>query len=194
MLQQKFTFRINLTNNTRNVVTVMFSKPSRLVSILLVILILLITSVTIYSLSSGTKVALKEAVQEKLITVAGIAATEIDGDSFARLQPGDEDTEDFIRIRDNLHRIKVASPNIRYIYTMRNNEGTAEFVVDGDYGYESDSAVLGESYPQAEPPLFAGFSEPSANDAFTTDQWGTVLSGYSPVRKQYWSGCGYCWC
>jgi len=160
----------------------MFSKPSRVVSIFLVILILLITIVTIYSLSFGTKAALKEALQEKLITVADIAATEIDGDSFARLKHGDEDTEEFIRIRDNLHRIKVASPDIRYIYTMRNNEGTVEFVVDGDYGYESDSAVIGESYPQAEPPLFAGFSGPSANDEFTTDQWGTVLSGYSPVR------------
>ncbi len=61
------------------------------------LLLFLITGATVYSLSFETKVALKGAVQEKLITVAGIAANEIDGDSFARLQPGDEDTQEFIR-------------------------------------------------------------------------------------------------
>ena len=160
----------------------MFSKTPRIISILLVLIIILITSVTIYSLSFETKAALKESLQEELMTVAGIEAYEIDGDSFARLQAGDEDSLVFIRIRDQLHHVKEASPDIHFIYTMRKNKETVEFVVDGDYGYTNDAANIGDSYPQAEQELLDGFTAPSANTEFTTDQWGTVLSGYSPIR------------
>ena len=160
----------------------MFSKIPRTVSILLVIFIILITSITMYSLSFETKATLKGSVQEKLMTVAGIEASEIDGDSFARLHTGDDNTADFIRIRDQLHHVKGASPDIHFIYTMRKSGNSVEFVVDGDYGYSNDVANIGESYPQAEQELLDGFIAPSANTEFTTDQWGTVLSGYSPIR------------
>ncbi|MCK9590832.1 MAG: PAS domain S-box protein [Methanoregula sp.] len=160
----------------------MFSRTPRRVSIILVIFILLTTSVTIFSLSLETKAALKESVQDKLISVAAIAASEIDGDSFTRLQAGDENSVDFIRIRDQLHQVKEASPDIRFIYTMRIHGDAVEFVVDGDYGYEDEGAVIGTEYPQAGPELLAGFLGPSADKEFTSDQWGTVLSGYSPVR------------
>jgi len=164
-------------------VHIMFSGTPRRVSIILVIFILLTTSVTILSLSLETKAALKESVQDKLISVAAIAASEIDGDSFARLQAGDENSVDFIRIRDQLHQVKEASPDIRFIYTMRKQGDRVEFVVDGDYGYEDEGAVIGTEYPQAGPELLAGFLGPSADKEFTSDQWGTVLSGYSPVRN-----------
>lgn len=163
-------------------VHIMFSRTPRRVSIILVIFILLTTSVTIFSLSLETKAALKESVQDKLISVAAIAASEIDGDSFTRLQAGDENSVDFIRIRDQLHQVKEASPDIRFIYTMRIHGDAVEFVVDGDYGYEDEGAVIGTEYPQAGPELLAGFLGPSADKEFTSDQWGTVLSGYSPVR------------
>ncbi len=161
----------------------MFSGTPRRVSIILVIFILLTTSVTILSLSLETKAALKESVQDKLISVAAIAASEINGDSFARLQAGDENSVDFIRIRDQLHQVKEASPDIRFIYMMRKQGNRVEFVVDGDYGYEDEGAVIGTEYPQAGPELLAGFLGPSADKEFTSDQWGTVLSGYSPVRN-----------
>lgn len=158
-----------------------FRNP-RIISLLLIVAILLITIVTVFTLSLETRSALKGSMQDRLMSIASIEAVEVDGDSFARLQPGDENTAAFTRIRDQLHRVKEAGPEIRFIYTMRKNGDTVEFVVDGDYGYSSDAARLGEKYPPAESRLLAGFSGPSADDEFTTDQWGTVLSGYSPIR------------
>lgn len=160
----------------------MTARISRIYSILLIIAILLIAIVTVYSLSSETRSALKGSVQERLISTASIAASEIDGDSFAKLSEGDENTEEFTRIRDQIRRIKEASNKVRFIYTMRKSGDSVEFVVDGDYGYSSDAGAIGEKYPQAESQLLAGFYGPSADDEFTTDQWGTVLSGYSPIR------------
>jgi PAS domain S-box-containing protein len=161
----------------------MRSITSRTVSVFLILLILLGAIVIVWSISSETKSALKDSLKERLISVAGITASEIDGDAFARLQAGDENTTDFIRIRDQLRHVKDVSPDIRYIYTMRKDGGLVEFVVDGDYGYSADAAAIGQDYPQAESDLLAGFSGPSADSDFTTDQWGTVLSGYYPIRN-----------
>jgi len=157
-------------------------RTPRIVSLLLILIIILITLVTIYSLSLETRAALKGSMQDELISIASIAASGINGDSFALLQNGDENTADFARIRDQLRRVKEASPDIRYIYTMRKSGDSVVFVVDGDYGYSSDAAVIGKKYPEAESEILAGFSGPSADTEFTTDQWGTVLSGYSPIR------------
>ena len=117
------------------------------------------------------------------MSAAGIMASEIDGDAFARLQAGDEKNPDFIRIRDQLHHLKDVSPDIHYVYTMRKDGELVEFVVDGDYGYSADAAGIGQKYPQAEPDMLAGFTAPTADEDFTTDQWGTVLSGYYPLRN-----------
>jgi sensor histidine kinase regulating citrate/malate metabolism len=168
----------------------MFSKPPRTILILLVIFLFLITGATVYSLSLETRSALKGSVQEKLMSVAAIAASEIDGDSFARLQTGNENTPEFVRIRDKLHHIKEVTPDIHFIYTMRKSGTSVEFVVDGDYGYSNDAGKLGQKYPEAQKELLDGFSGLTTDTEFTTDPWGTVLSGYAPIRDSAGSVVG----
>jgi hypothetical protein len=55
-------------------------------------------------------------------------------------------------------------------------------VVDGDFGYNFGSPMIGEVHHEAEPGLIQGFIAPTANRDFTADEWGTVLSGFSPIR------------
>ena len=162
----------------------MIKKTSRIISSVLIILFLLITIATVYSDSTETQKALKGAVQNKLVAVAGTMASQIDGDTFARMQPGDEDTKAFIHIRDQLRSVKLAVTDVRYIYTMRKTGDGIAFVVDADYGYEPDAPPIGEGYPAAEPEMYAGFAAPAADRDFTTDQWGTVLSGFAPIRDR----------
>ena len=160
----------------------MISKTSRIISIVIIVLILLTTVILVYSISTETQKALKNGVQDKLIAVASATASQIDGDTFSRLRPGEEGTQDFIHIRDQLHQIEQATPGILYIYTFRKTGDIVEFVVDGDYGYADDAALIGEDYDEVEPYLMAGFIAPSADEEFTTDEWGTVLSGFAPIR------------
>jgi len=162
----------------------MFSRKSRVLLVLLVVLIIATMLIMIYSISLESSAAVKGGIQKELRSVASIAATGIDGDAFAHIQPGDEETPDFIAVRDYLWRMKQADPDILYIYTMRKSEDSIQFVVDGEYGYKSDIPKIGERYPNPEPELIAGFSGSSADNEFTTDQWGTVLSGFSPVRDR----------
>ena len=160
----------------------MVSRTPRILSVILIVLILLLTLGLVYSISTETRTALKGALEDKLIAVASTTASQIDGDTFARIPNGGESTQGFTHIRDQLVRVKQGTPDIHYIYTMRKNGNTAEFVVDGDYGYKPDAATIGQAYPQAGSALLNGFTAPTADKEFTTDQWGTVLSGFAPIR------------
>lgn len=155
---------------------------SRTVSIILVLLMLVFSIGVVWSIVTETQGVLKDSVQGELMSVAGAAASQIDGDAFVLIQTGSEDTTEFLAIRDQLWGVKEAVPDILYIYTMRNNGGLIEFVVDGDYGYADDASLIGDTYPEAEPEMYQGFEGPSADEEFTTDQWGTVLSGFAPIR------------
>lgn len=146
-----------------------------------IVLILVVSGLTFVYTYGETKNALKETTQEELRGLASVIATQIDGDAMAALRPGDEETPVFIAIRDQLHTIRLSNPDILYIYTMRQVGDTVEFVVDADYGIDN-GAVIGEVYDETTPDLLAGFMTPSADRDFTTDEWGTYLSGYAPLR------------
>jgi len=162
----------------------MTTKKPHTGSVQLILLIILVIIAVVYAISTETEHGFTEEIRQELITVAGITSAQIDGNALASLQPGDEDSPVFTEIRDQLHKIKQYSKDIRYIYTMRQTGDTVTFIVDGDYGIEPDSAGIGEIYPNPEPELFQGFAAPAADHTFTTDQWGTVMSGFSPIRDQ----------
>ncbi|KAF5075784.1 hypothetical protein DSECCO2_167710 [anaerobic digester metagenome] len=125
--------------------------------------------------------------QERVKALAAEVAGEIDGDAMAALEPGDENTTAFTAIRDRLDAFRDENPGVVYVYTMRKAENATEYVVDADYG-SGYATVIGDVYvPTEEDVAFlAGFTDPSAEPAFYTEEWGnettTLLSGYAPVR------------
>ena len=124
-------------------------------------------------------------IQEDLEALAAEIAGQIDGDAHAALKPGDETTPAFTAIRDRLAAFRDANPGVIYVYTMRNVNGTVEYVVDADYG-SVDTPGIGEVCNDTGAAMLAGFKEASAESAFVTEQWGnetaTTLSGYAPVK------------
>lgn len=150
---------------------------------LLLITILVMCGVTIVFISQETKSALKYAVRDELESVSIAVANQIDGDVLLLIQPGEEETARFIAIRDRLHQIQMADPDIRYIYTMRKDDGQVKFVVDADYGSDPTAAEIGRVYSSPPNELLEGFVTTSSDSEFTTDEWGTVLSGYSPIKN-----------
>lgn len=147
-----------------------------------ILLILIVSAMTFFYTYSETKKALKERQQDELQSVAGVAATQINGTALASLKPGDEGTPAFLAIQGQLNAMRAINPNIKYIYIMRKVGDQVTFAVDADYGSDASAARIGDVYEGANPELLAGFSGLSADNEFTTDQWGSVLSGYAPVR------------
>lgn len=150
-----------------------------------VALILSVTLLTFLITFTATRDALREITQEELLAVAAVAATQLNGEMAGRmaaLSPGEESTEEFENLRSRLAHIRDAHSDIIYVYTMRRTPAGVEFVVDADYGNPDDpGAAIGEAYDETTPQLLQGFDEPAVDEEFSTDAWGTFLSGYAPI-------------
>ena len=147
-----------------------------------ILLIVVIAGGTFFYTFSETKKALKETMRDELKAVASVVATQLNGDTLAILKAGAEKKSGFLKIRDQLLSIRSSNPDIKFVYTMRNESGKVSFIVDADYGNKEDAAKPGDEYEKTNPRLMEGFQKSSADDEFTVDQWGSVLSGYAPVK------------
>jgi adenylate cyclase len=144
-----------------------------------ILLILLISGMAYLYTFNQTKKALKEQMRCELISVASAAASAIDGDLHQRIMPGGEQGPEFQKVASLLSLIRKNNPKITYIYTMRKTAGGAAFVVDPD---PEEPAAIGQDYDEVNDEMLAGFEKPSADNEFVTDQWGTFLSGYAPIK------------
>lgn len=157
---------------------------SRWLTIAILILLFVISVIAIGYISSETRNALTESTRNELAALAALSASQINGTLLDTLQEGDEDTAGFLVIRDQLYILEKSHPDIKYIYTMRKVDDTVQFVVDAEYGMDTpgESPRIGEVYDEASPEMFLGFSGTVAEREFVTDEWGTTLSGYAPIR------------
>jgi len=149
-----------------------------------VLLIVVISGMVFFYTFRATKKALKDQLRNELMSTAAAVSAVIDGNAHARLAPGDEGRPEFRKILEQLRAVQGNNPDIKYIYTMRRTQQGPEFVVDADYGTGEDTVKIGQLYQEGLqfPQLLEGFDKTSADYEMTTDQWGVVLSGYSPIR------------
>ncbi|MCR4399796.1 MAG: hypothetical protein NUV35_02780, partial [Syntrophomonadaceae bacterium] len=118
-------------------------------------------------------------VKASLVSLAQAGALLVDGDAHARLRPGDEDSQVYratrARLRDFQRRAGVACA-----YTLApGGRAGSRFVVDAA---EADAAPIGYEY-QVLPAMATAFAGTACTDAEPlTDEWGTFLSGYAPVK------------
>ncbi len=152
-------------------------------------LVVLISGLTFLVTLRSTRGALLQGLRFQLTSVAGVMASQVNGDIVSTLKPGDEVSGTFRQIRDQLRSMRRSNPEIKYAYIMRATaEGNLEFAVDDTYGLEEDAAAIGEQYESEGPnaaqdvsEILSGLQGPTAATQLYTDRWGTFLSGYAPV-------------
>jgi methyl-accepting chemotaxis protein len=100
-------------------------------------------------------------------------------------QVEDENTVSYRKLVTELRRIRDNSSGLRYVYTMRkNDEGKLVFIADAEES-EEDRSHPGDVYEDFTPMLkksIEGIDTPVVEKDFYTDQWGTFLSAYAPIR------------
>lgn len=113
--------------------------------------------------------------QNEATAMARSAAEKLDGDRFAAIDS--DKSEGFKYVYDELSKYK-GSESLEFIYTMKMLGDELVFVVDTD---EEAPADYLEPYEWLETmaPAFEGTV--CADDEFTTDEWGTYISGYAPI-------------
>jgi HAMP domain-containing protein len=151
-----------------------------------IVLILVVSSLTYFFTFKETKKGLKEITQTELIALSSVIANELSGihaEEMSSLKPGDESSEIFISLAARLNSIRNSHSDIKYIYTMKKDGDKLFFMVDPDYGNADDpGAEIGEKYEDFNDEMLTAFAKPSVDSEFTTDKWGTLLSGYAPIQ------------
>jgi methyl-accepting chemotaxis protein len=121
---------------------------------------------------------MRQALGEKIVSVARTTAWYVDADLVSSLQPGDETTEVYQALKAQLWEV-CRSNGMEYLYTVyQDKNGVTYFGVDSDQnepGGIGDVAFEHESMGRA----FKG--ETGYNSDFYTDEYGTFLSAAAPV-------------
>lgn len=152
-------------------------------TISLVILILITSGLTIMYTYGATRDALKESTRDQMTSVAGIMASQVDGNQVALLTRGGENSTTYRGVQQQLLTMRKDQPKLKYAFILRVVNGQAEFLLDDTYGTDARAAATGDAYPDAEiETITAALKAPTASPGFHTDQWGTFISGYAPVK------------
>lgn len=123
--------------------------------------------------------------QKNILTQTTLVAAAINVDRLAHLTASKADMvhPDFIRLREQLVSMGRTNPRTRDLYLMFLREGRIVFVVDSAAEGSSDYVGPGVPYEQPPPALFAVFASGQAAIVGPyTDEYGTFLSGFAPLR------------
>lgn len=122
---------------------------------------------------------LVDDVKKNVAGLAQIAAAQVDGDKFADINKGDENSDNYKEIFSDLSYF-LEGNDVAYIYSMReNSDGDMEFVVDTD---TEEGSSIGEVYEENIPEMHEAMKGKVTTDSeVTSDEWGDFLSGYAPI-------------
>lgn len=146
--------------------------------ILFAFLILFGVGILGYFSYQKSKAALLVQIQNNAIDIASCAAANIDGELLETIKIGDEQSEDYETIINQMALFRD-NAELEYIYTLRLDHNRVVYVVDADTEEPADIGDECESTPAM---LLALQSNTSVSDEDTvTDEWGTHLSAYSSI-------------
>ncbi len=125
-------------------------------------------------------------IHRRLRDMAAVAALQVDPWTHSTLQTQEQEAgPTYKKIKKILQDIRDQTSDIRFIYTMRPDEEIGiRFVVDAEENPE-DMARLGSPYDDPSPLLAAvvkDLEQVTVEEDFYTDEWGTWLSGYAPIK------------
>jgi len=158
----------------------------------------LVTSFTVIALISvvvvGTVVyvsyrnQVREDLRQRLLNIASITATQLDGDLHATLQaPEDMQKEAYWQMMAQGDEIVATDPTLTYIYTMRmNDQGQIYFIIDSRQADDTERVDIGTVYEEPSAMLLAHLNNPDrpfVEKDIVTDEYGSFLSAYAPFYR-----------
>jgi signal transduction histidine kinase len=80
-----------------------------------------------------------------------------------------------------LRTVRRTNPDLAFLYVMRRVGDRVYFVVDSDE--TAKQALPGQEYLSVIPALREGFFKSSVDKKIFTDDWGSFMSGYAPLKN-----------
>ena len=145
---------------------------------------------------------LKEQTAERLKSIAATTALQIDYRDLVLLRSAkDMKRPEYQRVFEILNKVRTENLDVKWAFVLRPTQtnGVWEFVVDADANHfiplgvdDDQDGVISESeenvYPgfqydvSSDPVLQSGLDHAVAADEFHSDQWGTYVSGFAPIK------------
>lgn len=158
------------------------SLRSRLALVLIVLAASFAAGVS-YVLYVNFQRELRESLRHRLENITTIAALQQNGDELISVKKSGDDY--FNRINDRNAAIKRSDPELRFVYTMRQDDQGIYFIVDARTSPEEpDISEFGSRYEEPSDLLAANFGvmgDTLIEPDFYTDEFGTFLSAYAPI-------------
>jgi methyl-accepting chemotaxis protein len=126
---------------------------------------------------------LMRSLQSRLQNSAALLSQTLDARNLETIRtPKDMQQAAYGAALEIIRRVRRTNPDIAFLYVMRRaDDGTVQFVVDSD---ETErQAKPGQVYDDVVPEMLDGFHQPVVDKVLYTDEWGTFLSGYAPLRN-----------
>lgn len=109
--------------------------------------------------------------------VAAIGAEGLDVELLESIEEGMEESDEYATLTEQM-RVVLSSDLIQYIYVIRKEDGQFYYWADAD---EEEPADIGEECDWCDGMDVAWNGQVACDEDVTTDEWGSVLSGYAPV-------------
>lgn len=125
---------------------------------------------------------LRNSLRHRLENITTLAGLQQNGDDLLKVQ--NEGDESFEKIRAQNLKIRSADPELRFVYTMRKDSQGIYFVVDAGLAGETGYSPFQTRYEEPGPALVENFdtlTKTLIEPEFYTDEYGTFLSGYTPI-------------
>ena len=121
-------------------------------------------------------------LQDRLKYSAALISQAVDARRLEKIQTKSDIVQpEYQEYLDMLRTFRKTNPDIAYLYLMRRVGEKVVFVIDSDE--TGAQAMPGQEYKQRLQSLMEGFLWPSVDREIYTDQWGSFMSGYAPIRN-----------
>ena len=147
--------------------------------IIMVEVILLVSSAVFCTVSVlRSRVAIRQAIQQRMVDIANCAAGSVNGDILENLKPGDENTPGYKAVYDTMAVFRD-NVELEYVYAIRDEgNGRYTFIVDTD---PDEPGAFGDEVKYTEALEKAARGTAAVDQIPYSDQWGQFYSAYSPV-------------
>lgn len=145
-----------------------------------IVLILFVSAATFLYTYNETKNAMLNSTRDQMSNTIGMIAqqfTPAEAQAIYDLQAGQDNSAQYTAILAKMRYIRGQSPDIVNIYAMRIDNNQVTFVAD-----DVETAAIGDHYDQPEARLFDAVNGISVSDNVYTDEFGTYLSAYAPIK------------
>ncbi|MDQ6961882.1 MAG: adenylate/guanylate cyclase domain-containing protein [Mariprofundaceae bacterium] len=128
----------------------------------------------------SAKTDLMDGLKSRLLNSSALIVRSFDAEELSQIRyPQSEESDVFKKNRQIIQDLSKTNSDISFIYVMRKTNNKIYFVIDSD---EENPAFPGQEYSEMLPEMLEGFEKPSVDAETNTDEWGTFLSGYAPIK------------